>query len=344
MKRFIYQYTCLAYTIVQFYLFIGMLITFIKQIGIDKEYGDYFNSILLAILTLGLFFVLAIGDKFLRGIKNNNFFIDSLLLTLVLPFRFICQVLTIIGTHIAYRNGIESFGTRGNNSTELSNYIIYYVFNTDSLNPKTGEEIRFETRKGFENRQRQQAIESQKAAKKEREKSEVNNFIKNNKRSDNRYNVYIVPLCKIDTDEYSTLHVENGIYQGERYVDRLTVNGINLINNEKHDNPFALSLKPGYYDFQIHISGNVKVSDLKNSEEKVDQTFTLKNVKISSEVIYLCLSLSFDTVVTKLVDAAGVFVGNKFHHYEENHRFAAVTVTALNNACEYWPAHITEIN
>ena len=89
-KRFFYQYICLIYSIVQFIFFIGLVSGLIETIAFDQEYGDYTNTISFSIITFVMLFISAIIDKLLRGLKNNNFWIDCLILTIVAPFRLLC--------------------------------------------------------------------------------------------------------------------------------------------------------------------------------------------------------------------------------------------------------------
>ena len=136
MKRYIYQYTCLAYSFVQLFIFIAMLYTLIGMIPYDQELGNYTNTITFSIFTFCLVFILAIIDKFLRGLQNESFWSDCLLLTLVSPFRFICQIITTVRVHIADSYGNDSFGERGCDSSYFPEYIYYYFFNAENESPR----------------------------------------------------------------------------------------------------------------------------------------------------------------------------------------------------------------
>ncbi len=348
-KRFFYQYTCLIYSIVQFIFFLGMIIGIIESAAYDQELGDYTNTITLSIITVLILFISAIIDKLLRGIKNEGFWSDCLILTLVAPFRLICQIITIIRVHIAMSYGNNSFGMRGNNSCVLSKYIYYYFFNAEHENPHSGEERRFETKRGKQKRIKKaaerQAVYNEIIGRMDREIEEAEYFLRVNSRNDGRYNVNIIPLCSIDNESLSTFSVQNNSYNGQRYINELYVNGKKIIYDMSFDNTISLSLKPGYYDFKVRVKGTIKATGFASSEGNVNRTFELKNVYVGDNDVYLCLCLIYGSVVTRYTEKyTGKFVRDEFDHFKKEHQFLQVSLDALNSVCDYWKAYKLDID
>lgn len=349
MKRFIYQYTCLVYSLIQFIFSIAFIFAIIEQVEFDKEYGNYGNTIILIIILFISLFIMAIPEKFLRGVKNEGFWSDCLILTLISPIRFIFQVITIINVHIADNYGNDSFGTRGNDSCLLSNYIYYYLFNAEHEDPRNGEERRFETKRGKEKRVKKaaerQAVYNEIMERMDRELNEAEYFLSSNKRYDGRYNVHIVPLCCVDGNELATFSVQNNSYNGYRHINELYVNGKKIIYDMNFENTISLSLRPGYYDFKVVVKGNVKVVGHSSSDTKINRSFTLSNVYVGDDDTYLCLAMVYGSVVTRYTEKyTGKFVRDEFNHFEKKHQFVQVSLSTLQNACDYWEAYNINVN
>ena len=128
MKRFIYQYFCLIYSLVAPFITIATIVAIVEQITAELEYGKVGPSFLLFVVPwFIILFILAIPEKLIRGIKFGNFFVDCLNVALVSPIRFIFQIITIIRLHISASNGDKEFGKR----VKLGKYQTvdtYYLF------------------------------------------------------------------------------------------------------------------------------------------------------------------------------------------------------------------------
>lgn len=345
MKRYIYQYTCLIYSFIQLFLVLAWIFAIVEQVQFDREYNDFTDTIVISVMSVLFMFLSAIPDKFLRGIKNEGFFSDCILLTLVSPFRFICQIFTIVRVHIAMNYGNDSFGARGCTSYRMSEYLYYYLFNAKHENPRSGQRIRIETKRGKQKREKQQAVYNEIVGRMNSEFEEAEHFLRVNRRSDGRYNVYIVPLCSVDGDSLYTFAVQNNSSNGERYIDQLYVDGKKIVYDMNFANTLVLSLRPGYYTFKIHVSGNVKVIGHSNSESKVDKTFELKNVYVGEGDTHLCVSMIFGSVVTRYTEKyTGKFVRDEFNYFDKSFQFAEVTLSSLNDICDYWMAYKTEVD
>ncbi len=347
MKRFFYQYTCLVYSLIQFFLSIAWINAIIEEVQYAKVDNDYGDVILVSVMAFIFMFLSAILDKFIRGIKNEGFWSDCILLTLVSPFRFLFQIITIIRVHIAYNHGNDDFGRRGTDTCRLSSYLYYYLFNAQHEDPRNGDSRVYESKRARQKREERTKVYNEIVEKMERELQEAEHFLEVNRRSDGRYNVYIVPLCSVDGESLYTFSVQNNSYTGERYIDQLYVDGNKIIYDVKFANTISLSLRPGYYSFKIHVTGNVKVIGHTNSEQKVDKTFELKNVYVGDKDVHLCVSMIYGSVVTRYTERySGKFVKDEFNYFDKNFQFAQVTLSSLKNACDYWNAYeakITEV-
>ncbi len=345
MKRFFYHYLCLIYSFIQSFMFIAMLVAVIKEIKLGAFYGGYGDMIIIIIASVILLFLMAIGDKFLRGVDNSSFWIDCLLLMLISPLRFIFQIITTIRVHYAYSYGNDGFGKRGNKEYHFKNYIYYYLFNSEHIDPKNGQSRKIETKRGKKKREEKQRVFDEIMNKYNGEADAARKFLKASRRGDRKYNVFIVPLCSIDADGFSTLAVQNNSYTGERYIDQLFIDDKKIIFDTRYPYSLALSLVPGYYDFKIHIAGNVKSVSSFDQNQEVDETFTLKKVYVGEDNVYLCASLIFGTVVTRYTERyTGKIIKDEFHHFEKRRNFAQVSLEALNTVCDYWSASVFKID
>ena len=130
MKKLIYHYTCLFLSLIQFS--VCLMGIFVLPAAYDEN--DPSGFIVVLVMLIITLIVLAIIDKFLRGISNNGYG-DLLFLTLVSPVRFICQIITVIRVHRAVAYGNDYFGERGSTSSHFSEYIYYYLFGTENEDP-----------------------------------------------------------------------------------------------------------------------------------------------------------------------------------------------------------------
>lgn len=132
MNKFVYHYSCLFLSAIQLITTIlGVYATISGSTNYHDGSIDITAAIFLGLIFFIALFFMAIIDKFLRGVKNEGFFSDCLLLTLVSPFRFICEIITIIRLYIAERNGDYYFGERGCTTYYFNEYIYYYFFNCE---------------------------------------------------------------------------------------------------------------------------------------------------------------------------------------------------------------------
>lgn len=348
-KRYFYHYFCLAYSFIQTFISVAFVVAIAEQIEFDKQYGDYGNTIIIIVISLLMLFILAIPDKFIRGVKNEGFWSDCLVLTVVSPFRFIFQLITTIRVHIALSYGNESFGKRGNTNCLLSNYFYYYLFNAEHEDPRSGAERRYETKRGKVKREKkraeQQAVYNEIMGRMNREVDEAESFLRVNRRYDGRYNVNIIPLCSVDDKDLSTFSVQNNSYKGERFINELYVDGKKIIYDMNFANTVALSLRPGYYDFKVVVKGTVKATGYASSEGKVNRTFELKNVYVGDDDAYLCVCLTYGSVVTRYTEKyTGKFVRDEFDHFKKEHKFLQVSLGTLNQVCNYWEAYKVNID
>ena len=341
-KRYIYQYTCLAYSLIQFIVFLASVFAVIEEF----QCGNNGSAIIVIIIMFVILYISAIIDKLLRGLKNEGFWVDCILLTLIIPIKFVCQIITIVKLHIAMSYGNENFGARGNDNCCLSNYIFYYIFNSENVDPKNGRERRIETKRGREKREQRQAVYNEIIERMDREYKEADNFLRTYRRSDGRYNVHIVPLCSVDSKDLSTFSVQNNGYCGQRYITELYVDGKKIIHDVQHQNAIALSLKPGSYDFKVVVKGNVKsttlTKDSKQGESSVNKTFELKNVYVGEQDVYLAVVLLFGTVYTEYTrfsTSTGKYTYDEFDSFNKRFKFLQVSLSSLNSVCNYWMAY-----
>ena len=337
MKRFFYQYFCLIYSAIAAIMTVAAIVAIVEQIPIDKVNHDFGNTILMFILWFVVLFILAIPEKLIRGVNFGNFFVDCLNIALVSPIRFIFQIITIIRLHISASNGDKEFGKRvklGKYQTVDTYYLFFnsevYISERQRKKPvkKSEKQLTYERIV----REMNQALDN------------ANHFLTVNKRNDGRYNVYIVPLCNVDSKEFSPFSVQNNNYTGERHIKELYVNGHKIIEMD-FDNTLVLSLRPGTYDFKIKVEGNAKTVSYSNSDSKVSKTFTLNNVYVGDEDVYLCVSMAFSPVVTQYQNiSTGRIVKEEFEYFKKRYQFSRVSLETLNTVCNYWMAYKFEIN
>jgi hypothetical protein len=130
MKKYLYHYTCLLLAFIEFCVWL-LGICVLPNVYDENDNSGFIVVLVMLIITI---IVLAVIDKFLRGIRNNGYG-DLLFLTLVSPFRFFCQIITIIKVHKAMAYGNEYFGERGSTSPYFNEYIYYYLFNCENEDP-----------------------------------------------------------------------------------------------------------------------------------------------------------------------------------------------------------------
>ncbi len=344
MKRFFYQYLCLLYSLVQAFMSLAMIVAIVKEAKFASEGDGASNLITIAIICLVVWFVMAMLDKALRKLDNFNFFTDCLLLLLISPIRFIFQIITIVRVHIAHYCGNDQYGKRGNDHYYFSGYIHYYLFNADHTDFRSPQNKVIESDRSRKKREDKQRVYNEIVGKHKSEAEATKTFFHNSKRSDGKYNVYIVPLCAIDENKFSTFAIKNANTRtGQLQIDELSIDEHKIINNVGIDGPFALSLRPGTYNFRVRVTGYV-TSFPHNHREQIKETFTLK-VYVGDSNVYLCLSMIFGTVTMQYTQKyTGKVVKEEFHHLEQKRRFGTVSRDTLNAVCSYWSNGVTNIS
>lgn len=330
MKRFFYQYFCLLYSAFTAFISVAFIFAIVEQILIDMEAKVYGQTIIIVIIAFLSLYVLSIPEKIIRGVKFGNFFIDCLNVTLVSPFRVIFQIITIIRLHILANKGDTNFGHR----VKLEKYgtvdVYYLLFNSERLRkkPKSEKQLYYEYLVNKMNK----------------ELDDANHFLTVNKRSDGMYNVYIVPLCAVSANQFYTFSVQNNSYTGNRYISELYVNGHKIIEMN-FENTLVLSLRPGTYDFKLKVEGNVKSTQFLEADTKISKTFTLKNVSVGNEDVYLCVSMAFAPVYTEYRNvSSGNVVKEEFEYFKQRYQFSRVSLQTLNALCDYWMAYKTNVD
>ena len=356
MKRFFYHYICLIFAIGQLVIFVESMRTSISSCMDDlEEYGAVEGQTIFRIIAIViLLFLIAIVDKLLRKVKCCNFIIDCILLILVTPFRFIFELITLINLHIESLKDNHEFGKRG---TEGFYYLLFntsnYYTRTYSKPVKKGSNTATNKLKNKKPRlskaekyaQQKQYIQEV-FARKDAEIEESENFLRANRRSDGRFNVFIVPLCSIDNDKLVTFSVQNNRFTGNRYIDELYIDGKKIMHDMKYDNTLALSLRPGTYDFKIHLCGVTKSNKTYDkSDTKIDKTMRLDNVVVGNDNVYLGVFLVYGSVITQYVNTITNEVAKeKFDYFKKAHRFAQIPLNVLNSFCNYWEASMLKVD
>lgn len=329
MKKYFYHYICLALSIIQLVVFIESIKSAIK-----------YQSIIGIILCLIVMYLLAIADWYLRGINRHDLFLDSLILTLISPIRCLCELITIIRLHIAIANGNENFAER-----KCSNDFYYFVFNANSKDSKFTSTLQtffkpFNRKKKRPSHEEGMKIINDYFAKQDSELKAAEVFLHNNKRTDGKHNVYIVPLCCLDDDEFIPFFVQNVNYnRGQCHINELLLNDHKIIDDTNFDHALAFSLESGKeYDFevQVTISATPDTVSIEKSKQ-VTRKFKLNNVYVGNENVYLGLFIIFSTVRTVYTEKlTGRFVKDKFEHFDEKERFGQVSLEflkELNDSC-----------
>jgi len=357
MKKVIYHYICLILAIFQCFVFIeGVKSTLKYGAGDLENYGNISGSTIAGvIIILLLMFVIAILDKLLRGVKNYSFTVDCIILTLISPLRWIFELITIIRLHISGLDD-DSFERCSDDG------LFYMLFNASNdgyskpLKYKTKSKskpikktkVKITKKKKLskkEKKAQQNQIYQEIVQRMDNEVIEGENFLRVNKRSDGRYNVFVVPLCSVDDNNLSTFAVQNNDYNGERYINQLIVNGKKIIDNVQFQNTVALSLRPGTYDFEINVIGEVKPSTYEKKVEKINKRFKLNGVVVGNNDVHLVLAMAYGSVVTQTVRTyTGEVINEEFEYFKRKQEFGVVSLNVLNRVCNYWNAHQTNID
>lgn len=327
MKKYLYHYSSLVLALAQLVIIIATVVECADSIN---TYGKLDGSDIAGIVIIFiLLYFTAMIDRLLRKVDDHNFFVDCLLLTLVSPIRFICQIITIVRLHIAMKNGDLEFGKRGSDGT-----LYYLIFSTYSSASIKRKKERDQLYNDIINRM-------------DKELDDAQHFLRVNRRSDGYYNVYIVPLCCVDSDKITPFSVQNNSYTGERYINELYVNGKKIIYDVNFSNTIVLSLRPGKYDFKVVVKGNVTPVMVTKKVEKVNKTFELKNVYVGDEDVHLLLGLLFGSVITQYIQKyryTKKIVREEFEYFKRQTFFNQVSVETLTELCDYWMAYRTNID
>lgn len=357
MKKVIYHYICLILAIFQCIIFIEGVKSTIKYGTGDLEYYGKISGSTIAgvIIILLLMFVIAIIDKLLRGVKRYGFTLDCIILTLISPLRCIFELITIVRLHLSgldddsFKRGSDYglFYMLFNSSIDRQYNPLKYKTKSKSkpikpvkVKPTKKKKLSRKEKKAQQNRYYQEIVQ-----KMDNEVIEGENFLRVNRRNDGRYNVFIVPLCSVDDNNLSTFAVQNNEYNGERYINQLLVNGKKIIYNVQFQNTVALSLRPGTYDFEVNVIGEVKTSTYAKKVEKINKCFKLNGVIVGDNDVHLVLAMAYGSVVTQTVRTyTGEVIKEEFEYFKRRQEFGVVSINVLNKICNYWNAYQTNID
>lgn len=334
MKRFIYHYFCLIYSI-------GQLVFFIECIDFWKRYSESGNllsgsGVAGTIVIILCLFAIAAVDRFIRKANLFGFWFDSIILTLISPIRVVFELITIIRLHIDSINGNSSFGERG-----CEESFCYLVFNCEggvhiSLSKRPKKELVKEPKKEQPKKEQPKMNKAETPVIKkepltlEEEIKIANQFLKESRRSDWANSLYIVPFSNVvmgETNEAKRLfETENYGPSGDRYIDEIYVNGIKLVYKSKIDLTQALSLKPGSYDIKIHITGEIKSPSNKFKTIKINRYLSLDMVNISNKETYLCAIIDFNE-----------------KNQEVKYSFRNLTESEIEKMCSFWDLNKQDI-
>ena len=321
MKRFIYHYFCLIYSIAQLVFFIGCIDFWNRYAESDNLLSG--SGIAGTILVIIILFASAVIDRFIRKVNNFGFVFDSIILTLILPLRAVFELITTIRLHIAFVAGDDSFAERGCDGS-----LFYLMFNCEggvhislpkknknAKSPKTKKEKVKEQPKvnKFETLIKKESITV------EEEIAIGNKFLKENRRSDWGSSLYIIPLSNIEIGEPVHFSSENNNLIGNRFIDEIYINGIKIVYGGKIELAQALSLKPGFYDIKIHITGEQKSPSARFKTIKLNKYLSLNMVNIGNKETYLCVIYDFNEKTQEI-----------------KYSFNNVTEHELNKLCSYW--------
>ncbi len=340
MKKYLYHYTCLMLSIFQLVVFIASIKSVLK-----------YQTAVEVILCFIIMYLIAIADWYLRGINKHNLFLDCLILTLISPLRCVCELSTIIRLHIASANGNDNFAER-----KCSNDFYYFLFNANSKDSKLVSSLK-ETIKPFSKKKKKPSKEegmkiiNDYFAKQDSELNSAEIFLHNNKRNDGKYNVYLVPLCCLDNDEFLPFFVQNANYnRGQCHIYELYINGHKIIHDVDFEHTLVFSLEPGKkYNFEVHVRINATPDTVSIEKNKqFTRKFKLNDVYIGNDNVYLGLFIIFSTVRTVYTEKlTGKFVNDKFEKFDEKERFGQVSLEflkELSDSCMINNQHISEVH
>lgn len=338
MKKYFYQYFCLIYSIAQsVFFFIFLFDGCIEEWDLDTLQA----SIAAIVISFLCMYASAMIERLIRKVNFSNFWLDSLLLFLLTPFRFIFQIITIVRLHLNAKNdGDEKFGQRGVLTRSYENGY-YLVFNSGHYISKnsTGRPIK-KTKKQL---QREQA-EREVFGKRDDELRAGIEFLYQHVRSDNRFNVNIVPLSAVndpisDYNDLGTFSHTNAVKGSDLYVTEIRVNGV-LLLDLMTSNAVSLSLRPGRYDFTVKVEGGVrsKSAMVTNSEHKISKTFELRNVEVGNNDVFLCVAMQFTMCYDEYYRGSSV-VEQRCTSWKKDYQFVNVSKYELEQTCNFWNAY-----
>ncbi len=300
-NQYVYQYFYLIYTAAQLFWLILLGISLIRIIPSDIENGNYTNTIIIAVFMFIGMALLACLDGYIRKIDNFNPIISTIILFFMSPFRFFFQIATIVLMHIASSNGIKDYAKMLESGPMDSQFLSYSLFNCLLANPTSGKV--FVSKKQREKKERGDKIINDYFDKVEKEYSTASKMLNNYKRSDGKHNVYIIPSASIGkTPLRSFSRLNNYSSYKSRYIDRVYINGYKMVDVGLYENGLCFSLEPGTYTFKVHVTGEVQPFLDEKNKRVVDHTFTLKNIYVGDNNVYLLISMQFDEVYENTIN------------------------------------------